>query len=71
MSVRDDEVLMVLADQWRAKYGGDWDFEVRDHRFHEVTDQGDGEHDGAVVFRVRPSKVLVFGDDHGQTAYRF
>ena len=23
------------------------------------------------VFRVPPDKVLVFGDDHGQTTYRF
>ena len=30
-----------------------------------------GGGDGAVVFRVPPSKVLVFGDEHGQTTYRF
>jgi len=25
---------------------------------------------GALVFRVPPAKVMVFGDDHGQTTYR-
>jgi len=49
----------------------DWDFEARDGRFFEVSDQGDGTTDGAVVFRVAADKVLVFGDEHGQTTYRF
>ena len=68
--VSDEQVLQGLADAWHTKYDGDWEFEVRDHRFVEVTNQGDGS-GGAVLFRVRPSKVLVFGDEHGQTTYRF
>ncbi len=68
----DDEVLLrQLAEEWRRKYAGDWQLEVRDGRFFEVSHQGDGTGDGAVVFRVPPDKVLVFGDEHGQTTYRF
>ena len=63
--------MLELAERWRTKYDGDWVFEARDGRFFEISDQGDGQGDGAVVFRVPPSKVLVFGDDHGQTTYRF
>ena len=44
---------------------------MRDQRFFEVSDQGGGSGGGAAVFRVAPSKVLVFGDEHGQTRYRF
>jgi general stress protein 26 len=69
--VEDMPLLAELAEEWRTKYDGDWVFEARDGRFFEVSDQGDGSSDGAVVFRVAPSKVLVFGDDHGQTTYRF
>jgi general stress protein 26 len=67
--VVDDVELEALAAAWFAKYGADWHFEVRDHRFFEVTDGGG--HGGAQVFRVTPAKVLVFGDEHGQTTYRF
>ena len=68
--VEDEALLEELTEEWRRKYDGDWVFEARDGRFFEVTDQGDGSGDGAVVFRVPPSKVLVFGDEHGQTTYR-
>jgi general stress protein 26 len=68
--VTDDGELRRLAALWLEKYDGDWRFEVRDGRFFEVSESGEG-HGGAVVFRVPPSKVLVFGDDHGQTRYRF
>ena len=27
--------------------------------------------EGATAYRVEPAKVMVFGDDHGQTTYRF
>jgi nitroimidazol reductase NimA-like FMN-containing flavoprotein (pyridoxamine 5'-phosphate oxidase superfamily) len=69
--ITDEATLRELAEEWRTKYAGDWEWEVRDARFHEVTDQGDGNRDGALVFRVPPDKVLVFGDEHGQTTYRF
>src|SRR4051794_14570037 len=69
--ITDDALLSELAEAWRTKYDGDWQWEVREQRFFEVSGQGDGRGDGAVVFRVPPSKVLVFGDEHGQTTYRF
>jgi general stress protein 26 len=69
--VEDASLLRTLAEAWRAKYGDDWQWEVRDGHFYEVTDSGDGRGDGAMVFRVPPDKVLVFGDEHGQTTYRF
>jgi PPOX class probable F420-dependent enzyme len=61
----DDARLQPLADRWREKYRGDWDFEVRDGAFH---------HDGgrAEVFEVRPTKVLAFAKGRfAQTRYRF
>ena len=69
--VEDEALLQALTEEWRTKYDGDWIFEARDGRFFEVSNQGDGSGDGAVVFRVPPGKVLVFGDEHGQTTYRF
>jgi hypothetical protein len=67
--VTDEAALGALADRWRDKYGSDWDFVVRDQQFFQVDEPGGGEHGGADVFRVVPSKALVFGDDHGQTRY--
>jgi general stress protein 26 len=69
--VSEPSLLEALAELWRVKYHDDWRWEIRDGRFFELTDQGDGRGDGAVVFRVPPDKVLVFGDEHGQTTYRF
>ena len=69
--VSDPSLLQELAEEWRTKYAGDWQWEVREGRFFELSHQGDGTGDGAVVFRVPPDKVLVFGDEHGQTTYRF
>ncbi|WP_426592429.1 pyridoxamine 5'-phosphate oxidase family protein [Cellulomonas sp. McL0617] len=66
---RDD--LEVLAAAWFAKYGDDWRFEVRGERFVELSSSGGSTGGGALVYRVAPAKVLVFGDEHGQTAYRF
>jgi nitroimidazol reductase NimA-like FMN-containing flavoprotein (pyridoxamine 5'-phosphate oxidase superfamily) len=69
--VTDEAALRSLARAWEDKYDGDWRWEVRDEQFHELTDSGGSEHSGAQVFRVPPSKVMVFGDEHGQTTYRF
>ena len=69
--ILDAEQLQVLADAWLDKYAGDWRFEVRDAAFVEVSDSGDPTGGGAQVFRVVPAKVLAFGDEHGQTTYRF
>src|SRR5690242_4840211 len=35
--VDDPALLTRLADEWRAKYDGDWDFEARDGRFFELS----------------------------------
>ena len=69
--VTDAEDLQTLADAWFAKYGDDWKYEVRDQEFNELSHSGDATGRGAWVFRVPPTKVLAFGDAHGQTAYRF
>jgi len=69
--VEDETALRTVADLWPAKYDGDWRWAVREGRFFELTHRGDGTTDGAVVFRVPPDKVLVFGDEHGQTTYGF
>ena len=64
--VTDDSILRVLADRWRSKYHGDWDFTVEDGLFHHE----DGG--SAVVLGVAPVKVLAFAKGvFAQTRYRF
>lgn len=64
--IDDDSRLQVLADLWRAKYSGDWDYEVRNGVF--ILDGVDE----AIVFEVPPSKVLSFAKGRfAQTRYRF
>ena len=57
--------LTPLADAYRSKYHGEWDF--------EAGDEGFGHDDNlAYVFRVPPAKVLAFAKSpHGQTTFRF
>lgn len=58
--------LQELAEDYVAKYGPEWQFEVRDSAFH---------HDGgeAWVYEVAPEKVFGFqrGNPTGQTRWRF
>ncbi len=64
--VTDDTKLRVLADLWRSKYHGDWDFTVEGGLFHHE----DGG--AAVVFGVAAVKVLAFAKGaFAQTRYRF
>jgi general stress protein 26 len=64
--VTDDATLRTLADLWRGKYQGDWDFAVEEGRFRH----GDGG--SAVVFEVAPAKVLAFAKGRfAQTRFRF
>ncbi|HVE45284.1 MAG TPA: pyridoxamine 5'-phosphate oxidase family protein [Acidimicrobiales bacterium] len=64
--VSDETKLRALADLWRSKYQGGWDFAVKDGMFHH---QDGGS---AVVFEVAPTKVLAFAKGHfAQTRYRF
>jgi len=66
VQVTDDARLRTLADLWRGKYRGDWDFTVVDGAFHHA----DGG--AAVVFEVAPTKVLAFAKGRfAQTRYRF
>ncbi len=69
--VTDPEVLQRLAAAWFAKYGEDWKYEVRGEEFVELSHSGGATDGGAWVDTVSPAKVIVFGDDHGQTTYRF
>ncbi len=57
--------LERLAAGWAAKWDGRWQFVVRDGRFHH----GSGE---ALVFSVRPTKVLAFRKGNfSHTRHRF
>jgi general stress protein 26 len=61
----DDAHLGRLADAWTRKWDGRWRFEVHNHAFTH----GKGE---ALVFKVRPTKILAFGHDpFTQTRHRF
>jgi hypothetical protein len=61
------EALQALADAWFAKHGEDWRFEVRGEEFVELSHSGGSTEGGARVYRVKPAKVIAFGDTHGQT----
>ena len=64
--VTDESRLRVLADLWRSKYEGDWDFAVENGMFRH--DDGGT----AVVFAVAPTKVIAFAKGQfAQTRYRF
>jgi len=66
VQVTDDARLRTLADLWRSKYQGDWDFSVADGMFR--SDDGGA----AAVFEVAPTKVLAFAKGRfAQTRYRF
>ena len=69
--VTEPEALQGLAAAWFAKYGDDWKFEVRGQEFVELSQSGAGGGGGAWVYQVAPAKVIVFGEAHGQTTYRF
>ena len=63
--IDDDSRLQVLADLWRSKYSGDWDYKVGNGVFIH----GVGE---ALVFEVSPVKILSFVRGRfAQTRYRF
>jgi Pyridoxamine 5'-phosphate oxidase len=57
--------LTRLADVYREKYRGEWDFDCDDEVF-------DPNGNRAHVFRVVPAKVIAFAKSpHGQTTFRF
>lgn len=62
----DDAVLRRLAEAWSQKWDGRWQYAVSDGIFSH---EGGG---GALVFSVRPRKVLVFGKGtFSHTSHRF
>ena len=69
--VTGTEALQALADAWTAKYGDDWQFDVRGQEFVEHSNSGGSTTGGARVYQVAIAKVIAFGDRHGQTTYRF
>jgi general stress protein 26 len=69
--VTDADALQALAAAWFTKYGKDWEFEVRGQEFVELSNSGGSTEGGAWVYRVHTAKVMAFGDNHGQTTYRF
>ena len=63
----DPAVLERLAIAWGRKWDGRWQYTVRDGAFRPA----DGE-DPALVFSVRPTKVLAFGKGtFSQTRHTF
>jgi nitroimidazol reductase NimA-like FMN-containing flavoprotein (pyridoxamine 5'-phosphate oxidase superfamily) len=65
VQVTDDETLKRLADAWRTKWDGRWQFEAREGTFHHEI----GE---APVYAVAPTKVLAFGKGtFSHTRHRF
>ena len=61
----DERTLRRLADAWRTKWNGEWDYEVVDGAFRH---QGAEAH----VFTVVPTKVLAFGKGpFANTRHRF
>jgi general stress protein 26 len=69
--VTDPDHLKTLAAAWYEKFGDDWRWEVRSDAFYELSNSGDGTGNPAWVYQVAPAKVIVFGDEHGQTTFRF
>jgi general stress protein 26 len=66
--VTDDAQLRRLADAWKTKWDGGWQFEVQDGCFKHEHGVG-----SAVVFAVRPAKVFAHakGEPFGATTHRF
>jgi nitroimidazol reductase NimA-like FMN-containing flavoprotein (pyridoxamine 5'-phosphate oxidase superfamily) len=54
VQVTDDNMLNRLAEAWAAKWDGRWHYQVRDGSFQH---EGGG---AALVFSVRPTKILAF-----------
>jgi nitroimidazol reductase NimA-like FMN-containing flavoprotein (pyridoxamine 5'-phosphate oxidase superfamily) len=63
--VEDEDTLKRLADAWRTKWDGRWQYEARAGGFHH-------EAGTALVFSVVPTKVLAFGKGtFTHTSHRF
>ena len=73
--VTGEALLRTLAEEWVAKYGEVWRFDVRDGAFaHEGSRLHHEDLTGvAFVFEVAPAKAFAFarGDQYSQTRWRF
>jgi pyridoxine/pyridoxamine 5'-phosphate oxidase len=62
--VTGEKALKQIADSYREKYDGEWDFDNDDEVFDPAGTR-------AHVFRVTPTKVIAFAKSpHGQTTFR-
>jgi nitroimidazol reductase NimA-like FMN-containing flavoprotein (pyridoxamine 5'-phosphate oxidase superfamily) len=67
VQVRDEPLLRRLAEMWAAKYGPDWQFDVREGAFRHPQDGG-----SALVFGVSPDRAFGFSKfPFAQTRWRF
>lgn len=67
VQVSDDDTLKRLAVAWRAKWDGQWQYQVYDGNFHH-----DENSEAVAVFAVKPAKVLSFGKGtFSHTSHRF
>ena len=60
----DDATLERLADAWRTKWDGQWQFDAHDGAFsprEAATGGAASEDEAALVFSVAPTKILAFG----------
>jgi nitroimidazol reductase NimA-like FMN-containing flavoprotein (pyridoxamine 5'-phosphate oxidase superfamily) len=65
--VTDDHVLRRLAEAWRAKWDGRWQYQVRDGAFRHPASE-----EPVLVFAVTPAKILAFTKgDFSHTRHRF
>jgi general stress protein 26 len=66
--ITDDAVLAPVADAFRARWDGRWQFTARDGAF-----RGSGGSGAAMVFAVTPTKVFAHakGDPFGATRHKF
>jgi general stress protein 26 len=66
VQVTEHKLLTRLAQAWTRKWDGQWQFQARDGRFEHPGGGG-----SALVFAVRPAKVLAFAKGQsGQTRHR-
>ena len=66
VQVTDGDLLEGLAEAWKTKWDGQWQYEVRAGRFEH---KGGG---AALVFSVAPTKIFAFAKGtFGQTRHRF
>ena len=64
--ITEHPMLERLAEAWLKKWDGRWKYDVRNGGFHS------GQDDAAIVFAVKPSKVLAFGKGKfSHTRHRF